>query len=703
MFARKLHRLMVAVALLTVAVVAMIPALGEETQQVTVPNGPRVVINGDVWAAQHPPLRMKGVVLVPMREIFEALRADITWDSQAKMVLATRDGKRVQLWVGRPVAVVNNTPQSLRVPPIMVNDVVYVPADVAAAAFEGTAKWDAASETLTLTFPGEVLGQVIGTLVQIYPGPPGAMLLFDPAKSQYRALSLADKVGVQLQEIGQPGKAGKLEDLRPGDLLIATLDDKGAVMRIRAQYLTVEGTVGAVDQGTIMLKDGKTIKLMDVAQIVDEQGQAVPPDRLAAGARVRARVNPTTHQTSRLVMLQAAPATGQPKISAFTVVDMKRGYAPGATIKVRLMGTAGGQASFDVAGFVANRPMVEVQPGVYMGDWQVPQGAEEKPSTVIGHLKVGDQILTGTLQETFWIDGVAPVLGQKSPAPDSTVQVAKPTISVAYTEAGSGLDPQGVKMMLDGQDVTRDLTLGTGSCVYEVPDALADGVHRVYFEVADQAGNKSQTDWQFTVATQPAQKIEYVRHNAADPLARGERFEVEVGATEPARRCWVTVGPLRFELQPDADRRVFSGSHVVAAGEVVEQQRVTAFLEDDAGHQYHLEAGALATLRGDWPGPVVVLSPTEGQTVKTEFKVVGFAKPGSTVRVTVTYLKKRFLVFQGNLYQGTVTADEQGHWETPSIDPDQPLIGLSDSYKIIAELLDPEGEPQARVEVSLKG
>ena len=60
MFARKLHRLMVAVALLTVAVVAMIPALGEETQQVTVPNGPRVVINGDVWAAQHPPLRMKG-------------------------------------------------------------------------------------------------------------------------------------------------------------------------------------------------------------------------------------------------------------------------------------------------------------------------------------------------------------------------------------------------------------------------------------------------------------------------------------------------------------------------------------------------------------------------------------------------------------------------------------------------------------------
>jgi len=32
-----------------------------------------------------------------MRELFEALRADITWDGEAKMVLATRDDKSVNL------------------------------------------------------------------------------------------------------------------------------------------------------------------------------------------------------------------------------------------------------------------------------------------------------------------------------------------------------------------------------------------------------------------------------------------------------------------------------------------------------------------------------------------------------------------------------------------------------------------------------
>jgi len=510
-------------------------------------------------------------------------------------------------------------------------------------------------------------------------------------------------VSVQLQQIGQPATGGTLQDLHPGDLVVVTLDEQDVAVRIRAQHKLVEGVVGGVGQGTVLLETGETIKLMDVTDVVDEQGNAVAPDRIGPGAIVRARVNPVTMQTSRLVLLRLAPPPAAPQIRTFTVTDLRRGYAPGATLKMRLMGTGGGQATFDVMGFAAGVPMEEVRTGVYRADWVVPAGVQETPCTMVGHLRAGGQDVTVPLQETFWVDGVAPVINQKAPDEGATVQTARPTLSVQYTEAGSGVDPQAVKLLLDGQDVTPGVVVGTGNCQYEVPEALGVGAHEVRFEMADVAGNKTRATWRFQVVTQAAQKIEYVRHNGAAALARGEKLEVTVGATEPAQRCWVQIGELRVELQPNQERRVFTGSHVVGPTDVLQGADVVAHLVDAGGRQYSLPAEATATLRGDWPGAIGVVSPTEGQVIRGKFKVVGHAKPGSDVRVTVTYLKKVFLVFQGNLYEGTLTAAEDGSWETPEIDPDQPLIGRSDSYKVIAELLDAEGRAKAKVEVSLAG
>jgi len=178
---------------------------------------------------------------------------------------------------------------------------------------------------------------------------------------------------------------------------------------------------------------------------------------------------------------------------------------------------------------------------------------------------------------------------------------------------------------------------------------------------------------------------------------------VTVRTTEPGKRCWVTVGDLSFDLKPDRSGKVFAASHIVAPGEVINQQVLQAFFIDEADKQYNLAAGTPVTLRGDWVQEVEILSPKQGEVIRSEFTVKGAARPGATVRVTVTYLKKKLLVFEGNLYQAVLTADDKGNWETPEIDPDQPILGLSDSYKIIAELLDAEGGTVSKAEVSLLG
>ncbi len=687
----------------TLALEGTIAWAAEEGKVTSAPEGPLVEIDGQLWTPQNPPLRMKGVVLAPMRELFETLQASIEWDAQTKSVKATRDGKTLQFWMGTAVAMVNNVPTQMASPPLMLGETMYVPVSLAAVAFGGEAEWDADRETLVLTFHGGTLTQIVGTLTQVYEGPPAALLLFDTERSQHRAVPVSSKAAIHLQPVGQASVAGSLSDLRIGDLLALWLDDAGQVVRIRSQYDQLQGTVGAVSQGQLLLEDGKKVNLMDSTEIVDEQANPVAPDRVGPGAVIRARVNPTTWETGRIVVLRPAVAPTAPEVRKLALVAPKKGYAPGATLKVQLLATPKGQATFDIKGFETELPMVEVRPGVYEGTYTVPAGARSRSCTLAARLRVGDQVATATMQDSFWVDSVPPAVTEKLPKPDAPVQSSRPTLSLSYLEAGSGLDPQSVKLVLDGKTVTKGIKLGTGVISYDVTEPLADGMHTARFEFADAAGNTTHAEWRFLVTSQAGQKIEFVRHNATEPLAKGEKLIVTVRTTEPGKRCWVTVGDLSFDLKPDRSGKVFAASHIVAPGEVINQQVLQAFFIDEADKQYNLAAGTPVTLRGDWVQEVEILSPKQGEVIRSEFTVKGAARPGATVRVTVTYLKKKLLVFEGNLYQAVLTADDKGNWETPEIDPDQPILGLSDSYKIIAELLDAEGGTVSKAEVSLLG
>ena len=58
-------------------------------------NSVYVKFNGDILGFDEPPIIEDGSTLVPMRFLFEQMRADVVWDSETQTATATIDNKAV--------------------------------------------------------------------------------------------------------------------------------------------------------------------------------------------------------------------------------------------------------------------------------------------------------------------------------------------------------------------------------------------------------------------------------------------------------------------------------------------------------------------------------------------------------------------------------------------------------------------------------
>lgn len=122
-------------------------------------------------------------------------------------------------------------------------------------------------------------------------------------------------------------------------------------------------------------------------------------------------------------------------------------------------------------------------------------------------LEVGDAALPVNVAVELWsfvVDTKAPSLGSLQPVNESTIGVATPTIGATYFDV-SGIDLNGVTLMVDGGDVTHLATVTAGDVVYVPSMPLSDGVHDVYLSVADNSNpqNVAVVAWWFTVSIEP--------------------------------------------------------------------------------------------------------------------------------------------------------------------------------------------------------
>jgi hypothetical protein len=86
------------------------------------------------------------------------------------------------------------------------------------------------------------------------------------------------------------------------------------------------------------------------------------------------------------------------------------------------------------------------------------------------------------------------------PLPNETVASFRPEIAVNVRDGNAaGVDPDAVRMWLDGEEVTRDLEIGTNSLSYRPSRDLEAGVHRVRVRVRGADGQATEREWTFRV------------------------------------------------------------------------------------------------------------------------------------------------------------------------------------------------------------
>lgn len=116
---------------------------------------------------------------------------------------------------------------------------------------------------------------------------------------------------------------------------------------------------------------------------------------------------------------------------------------------------------------------------------------------------------SGDFQEDLRLvvkEKVAPVITVTSPTADAFIINNKPTIQWSITDDDSGVDPDTIKININGASITEGITktpAGKGyTCSYTPTTAIADGECTILFDASDHDGNAAvQKSVVFTVDT----------------------------------------------------------------------------------------------------------------------------------------------------------------------------------------------------------
>ncbi|MCT4507823.1 MAG: copper amine oxidase N-terminal domain-containing protein [Tepidibacter sp.] len=107
-----------------------------------------ISLNGEIITFHVEPIREKGTTLVPMRTIFEALGATVTWNSKDKSVSAVKNNINVWLQLNSRTTKINDEEFTLEIAPKVVNGSTLVPIRFVTETFGEDVEWDAKNKRI---------------------------------------------------------------------------------------------------------------------------------------------------------------------------------------------------------------------------------------------------------------------------------------------------------------------------------------------------------------------------------------------------------------------------------------------------------------------------------------------------------------------------------------------------------------------------
>lgn len=110
-----------------------------------------VTIDGVLQHFPQSAILYKGSTMVPMRGVFEALKAEVKWDGATQTVTATKGNTTIKLTIGNNYAYVNGKKVALAAEAIIVNGSTMVPLRFVAEALGAKVAWDGATKTAIIS------------------------------------------------------------------------------------------------------------------------------------------------------------------------------------------------------------------------------------------------------------------------------------------------------------------------------------------------------------------------------------------------------------------------------------------------------------------------------------------------------------------------------------------------------------------------
>lgn len=110
----------------------------------------RVMIDGAETEFDQPAVIMNNSTMVPMRKIFEALGAEVTWDAQTRTATAAKDGVVCSFAIGGNILYKNGESIELAASAVIAGGRTLVHARAVAEAFGADVAWDAGTGLVTI-------------------------------------------------------------------------------------------------------------------------------------------------------------------------------------------------------------------------------------------------------------------------------------------------------------------------------------------------------------------------------------------------------------------------------------------------------------------------------------------------------------------------------------------------------------------------
>ena len=191
-------------------------------------------------------------------------------------------------------------------------------------------------------------------------------------------------------------------------------------------------------------------------------------------------------------------AAAAPVIERFSVAPVAR-IEPGAELRFATNGTPGARASFTVEGVVQDVPMREVRPGRYEGAYTIRRNDNFPPSlNIVGTLEANGKSVQSKLNQALLVDARPPTIRNLAPKNNEFVAGNNVSVSATFDDSGGvGVDPRSVKLVIAGQDVTRNASITPQFVTWR--GDLRSGPNPIELIAADSAGNTVRQNWVIVV------------------------------------------------------------------------------------------------------------------------------------------------------------------------------------------------------------